>query len=128
MSDKYKYSDLTELIIGAFYIVYNKLGYGFLEKVYENALLIELYKIGLSAANQKPLKIYYDTQIVGEYFADIIVEDKVILELKATESLCFEHECQLINYLKASKIEVGLLMNFGKEPEIKRKVFSHQYE
>ncbi len=127
MSDKYKYSDLTELIIGAFYIVYNKLGYGFLEKVYENALLIELYKIGLSAGNQKPLKIYYDTQIVGEYFADIIVEDKIIIELKATESLCFEYECQLINYLKASKIEVGLLMNFGKEPEIKRKVFSHQY-
>ncbi len=79
MSNKYKYSDLTELIIGAFYSVYNKLGYGFLEKVYENALLIELYKIGLSVANQKPLKIYYDTQIVGEYFADIIVEDKIII-------------------------------------------------
>jgi len=128
MNDNYKYSNLTEKILKAFFIVYNKLGYGFLEKVYENSLLIELRKMGLQCVNQTAIKVFYDNTIVGDYFADIIVENKVILELKAAESLCNEHECQLINYLKASDIEVGLLLNFGKKPEFKRKVFSKEYK
>lgn len=122
--DNYKYTDVTQKIIKAFYQVYNTLGYGFLEKVYENAIIIELKSMGINVEKQKPIKVYYKEQQVGEYYADLIIEDVVIVELKATESLCEEHEFQLINYLKATDIEVGLLLNFGKSPEIKRKVFS----
>lgn len=128
MINNYKYSELTDLIIKAYYIVYNKLGYGFLERVYENALLIELSKLGLKCIKQKPISVYYDGLIIGEYFADIIVNDVVIIELKAAESLCTEHECQLVNYLKATDIEVGLLLNFGKKPEFKRKVLTAEYK
>ena len=128
ITENYKYSDITDKIIKAFYNVYNKLGYGFLEKVYENAMMIELNKFGLQANNQFPIKVFYDEQRVGEYFADIIVNDVVIIELKASENLCEEHECQLINYLKATDIEVGLLLNFGKEPQIKRKVFTKDHK
>jgi GxxExxY protein len=106
-------------------VVYNVLGYGFLEKVYEKALKFELEKAGLVVERQKPINVYYETELVGEYFADLLVENKVIIELKASESICEEHENQLINYLKATEIEVGLLLNFGKKPEIKRKVFSN---
>ncbi len=127
-TDNYKHSEITEKIIKAFYKVYNSLGYGFLEKVYENALFIELVDIGLSVEKQKRIKVYYESKEVGEYFADLIVEDCVIVELKAAESLCEEHEFQLINYLKATETEVGLLLNFGKKPEIKRKVFSNTIE
>ncbi len=122
---EYLYQELTSKIIACFYKVYNTLGFGFLEKVYENALLIELNKSGLIAERQKPIKVQYESQIVGEYFADIIVNNKVILELKAVESLIEEHELQLINYLKATKIELGLLLNFGKKPEICRKIFTN---
>ncbi|HMU43267.1 MAG TPA: GxxExxY protein [Ignavibacteriaceae bacterium] len=122
---EYLYQELTSKIIACFYKVYNTLGFGFLEKVYENALLIELNKSGLIAERQKPIKVQYESQIVGEYFADIIVNNKVILELKAVESLIEEHELQLINYLKATKIELGLLLNFGKKPEIRRKIFTN---
>jgi GxxExxY protein len=101
------------------------LGYGFLEKVYENALLIEFRKSGLAAKPQAPIKVLYDQQIVGEYFVDILVEDCVIVEIKAVKSLVKEHEAQLLNYLKASQMEVGLLINFGPKPEIKRKVFDN---
>ncbi|HSD64883.1 MAG TPA: GxxExxY protein [Ignavibacteriaceae bacterium] len=101
MDNKYKYSDLTKEIIKAFYFVYNKLGYGFPEKIYENALLIELSKKGLSAEKQKFITVYFEGQIVGEFFADILVENKIIIELKTVESLCPEHEFQLLNYLKA---------------------------
>ena len=124
----YIHSDITEKIIKAFYNVYNKLGYGFLEKVYENAMLIELKKFGLDCRNQFPIKVYYDEKNVGEYFADIIVNDYVIVELKAAENLCEEHECQLVNYLKATEIEVGLLLNFGKEPQMKRKVLTRDHK
>ncbi len=124
-SDNYKYSEITEKIIKAFYKVYNTLGYGFLEKVYENALLIELLEIGLSVEKQMKIKVYYIDQEVGVYYADLIVEECVIVELKAADSLCEEHEFQLINYLKATEIEVGLLLNFGKKPEFKRKVFTN---
>lgn len=119
---------ITERIIKAFYTVYNTLGFGFLEKVYEQALIIELQKLGLHGRKQTPIKVYYDEQQVGEYFADIVVEDLVILELKAVEVLCEEHEYQLINYLRATTIEYGLLLNFGKRPQIKRKIFSNNYK
>ena len=124
-TDKYKHSQITETIIKAFYKVYNILGYGFLEKVYENALFFELEEMDLLVEKQKQITVYYEDQIVGEYFADLIVEETVIVELKASKSLRKEHEFQLINYLKATDIEVGLLLNFGEKPELKRKVFSH---
>ena len=124
--EEYLHKDLTSQIIHCFYTVYNTLGYGFLEKVYENALKIELERNGLKVEKQVPVKVYYDDFIVGDYFADLIVEDKIIIELKAAESLCEEHEYQLINYLKATDIELGLLMNFGKTPEIRRKIFSNK--
>lgn len=124
-TDNFKHSAITEQIIKAFYKVYNVLGYGFLEKVYQNALLIELIEMGLSVEKQGQIKVYYEDREVGEYFADLIVEECVIIELKATEALCEEHEFQLVNYLKATEIEVGLLFNFGEKPEFKRKVFSN---
>jgi GxxExxY protein len=119
------HSELTEKIIKAFYKVYNTLGYGFLEKVYENALVIELKKMGFNISQQYNIKVYYDEVIVGDYFADIIVEDNVIIELKSAESLRKEHKFQLINYLKATEKEVGLLLNFGKTPEFKRAIFTN---
>jgi GxxExxY protein len=122
---EYLYQELTSNIISCFYKVYNTLGFGFLEKVYENALLFELSKSGLFVERQKPIKVYYEDKLVGEYFADLIVEDKVIIELKAVDALIEEHELQLINYLKATEIEVGLLLNFGKKPEIRRKIFTN---
>ena len=119
------YKELTNKIINCFYTVYNTLGYGFLEKVYENSLLIELHKQGLIAEKQIPIKVFYNEGVVGEYFADIIVERIIILELKAAQCLIEEHELQLLNYLKATNIEVGLLLNFGKKPEFKRKIFTN---
>ena len=118
------HSDITEKIIKAFYKVYNTLGYGFLEKVYENALAHELEKAGLHIVQQKPIEVYYDELLVGEYFADLFVENAVIVELKAVESLHEIHEAQLLNYLKATEAEVGLLLNFGPEPEFIRKVLT----
>jgi GxxExxY protein len=115
----------TKNIIKAFYNVYNILGYGFLEKVYQNALLIELRKYGFHCESQKPVKVYYEGSLVGDYYADIIVDGCIILELKAAEALCEEHEYQLINYLKATEIEIGLLLNFGKKPEFRRKIFTN---
>jgi GxxExxY protein len=122
---EYLHQELTSNIISCFYKVYNTLGFGFLEKIYENALLFELSKSGLFVERQKPIKVYYEDKLVGEYFADLIVEDKVIIELKAVDALIEEHELQLINYLKATEIEVGLLLNFGKKPEIRRKIFTN---
>jgi GxxExxY protein len=119
------HSDITDKIIKAFYKVYNELGFGFLEKVYENALLLELISMGLICEKQKPIKVHYNNQLVGEYFADIIVNHSIILELKAAEGLVEEHELQLVNYLKATEIEVGLLLNFGKSPAFKRKLFTN---
>lgn len=122
------HAETTDLILKAYFNVYNTLGYGFLEKVYENALLIELKSMGLKAQRQVPVKVYYQEQMVGDYYADIIVEDQVIIELKAAEALCEEHEYQLINYLKATNIEIGLLLNFGKKPQFSRKVFINKSE
>jgi GxxExxY protein len=118
-----KHGDVTERIVQGFYRVYNVLGHGFLEKVYENALAVELRKHGLRVQQQAPVKVYYEGEPVGEYFADLLVEDCVIVELKAAEALVDEHHAQLINYLKATTIEVGLLINFGPKPELKRKIF-----
>jgi len=123
---EYKFSELTNNIINCFYKVYNKLGYGFLEKVYENSLNYELESKGLSVESQKPIKVYYREQLVGEYFADLIVDNKIIIELKANKFLSPEDEAQILNYLKATKYEVGLLLNFGKKPEVKRKIFSNE--
>ena len=116
---------LSNQVIQCYYKVYNTLGYGFLEKVYENALYLELLNNGISCKRQCQVKVFYNEVIVGEYFADIIVENRIILELKAAESLALEHEYQLINYLKATKIEIGILLNFGKEPKFVRKIFTN---
>ncbi|MCD6456792.1 MAG: GxxExxY protein [Methanophagales archaeon] len=121
----FKYKELTEEIIKIFYRVYNKLGYGFLEKVYENAMMIELKKKGIPAVSQYAIKVLYEGEVIGEYYADILVENKVIVEIKAARSLVKENEAQLLNYLKATDIEVGLLVNFGTKPEVKRKAFDN---
>lgn len=120
-----KHAHLTKKIIGAFYAVYNSLGYGFLERVYENALMIELTKLGLCVEQQKSITVYYAGKPVGEYFVDIVVDNAVIVELKAVRQLVDDHEAQLLNYLKATTMEVGLLLNFGPTPEIKRKVYDN---
>jgi GxxExxY protein len=120
-----KHADLTGKVIGAFFKVYNTLGYGFNEKVYENALAIELRKAGLRAAKQQEFVVYYEGEAVGDYRTDIVVNDVVIVELKAVRELAEEHEAQLLNYLKATTIEVGLLLNFGVKAEHKRKVYDN---
>lgn len=119
------HKNITDIILKSYYKVYNNLGYGFLEKVYENALLYELRNQGLNCEKQKPIKVYYEQIQVGEYYADIFVNECIILELKAGESIAEEHEFQLINYLKSTEIEIGLLLNFGKNPEFKRKIFTN---
>lgn len=128
MDENFKHTALTNKIIRCFYTVYNQLGFGFLEKVYEKSLLIELRKEGLSATRQTQLKVFYNQIEVGDYFADIVVENEVIIEVKTVEGLIEIHEAQLINYLKATNIEVGLLLNFGKTPQFKRRVFSNKYK
>ena len=120
-----KHDDITKQIIQAFYTVYGVLGYGFLEKVYENALAIELRKLGLKVAQQAQIVVYYDRHEVGVYQADLLVADAVIVELKASRALVPEHEAQLLNYLKATPYEVGLLLNFGPKPQIKRKIYDN---
>jgi len=113
--------ELTQIIIGCAYQVHNILGAGFLEKVYENALRIELMKRGLIVKQQEPIKVLYDDQVVGDYFADLWVGNRVIVELKAVQSLIKEHEVQLVNYLTATGVATGLLINFGPSVQIKRK-------
>ncbi len=117
-----KYEEITEKIIKAFYEVYNKLGGGFLERVYENAIMVELKEMGVEFDNQCPVKIGYKGVIVGEYVADFIVENKVIVELKALVNLSSVEEGQLLNYLSATGIGVGLLLNFGDKPQVRRMV------
>jgi GxxExxY protein len=127
-SFNHRHSDITKLIIEGFFNVYNKLGFGFLESVYEKALMFELAKNGLRCSRQFPIKVLYDSMNVGNYFADILVNDSVVIEIKAAASLCEDHEKQLINYLKATEIEVGLLLNFGVKPQFKRKVFAREFK
>jgi GxxExxY protein len=119
------HQDITDKVLKAFYTVNNTLGYGFLERVYENAMTIELMELGCKVIKQKSIKVYYKNREIGEYYADLIVDDMVIIELKAVEKITKEHESQLINYLKSTNIEVGLLVNFGKRPEFKRKIFAN---
>ena len=121
----YKYYDLTEQVLRDFYTVYNTLGYGFLEKVYENALFIELSNHNLVVYQQHPITVKYSGNVIGEYYADLVVNELVILEIKATKFLMDEHEAQLLNYLKATPYEVGLLLNFGPKPEHRRKSFDN---
>ncbi|HBE77562.1 MAG TPA: GxxExxY protein [Firmicutes bacterium] len=113
---------LTEKIIGCAYVVHNVLGSGFLEKVYENALKIELESKNLEVKQQEPIKVFYQGQLVGEYYADLLVEGKVLIELKAIPNLCRENSIQLVNYLVATGIDVGLLINFGSSSvQVKRR-------
>ncbi len=121
-----QHKDITDKILHAFFkVVYADLGYGFLEKVYENAMMIALRSMGLNVKNQERITVYFQEQVVGEYFADLIVEDKVIVELKAASRLLIEHEAQLLNYLRATPYEVGLVLNFGPKPDFRRKVFAN---
>jgi len=113
--------ELTHKIIECAYKVHNALGHGFLEKVYENALRIELSKNGLRVRQQEPICVRYDGQVVGEYYADLRVEDRVVLELKANKTITKESEVQLVNYLSATGIDIGLLINFGSSVQVKRK-------
>lgn len=117
------YENLTEKVIGGAYKVYNQMGYGFLESVYEKCLLIELEKVGLSCQSQVPIVVHYDDQVVGNYVADIVVNHTAIVELKSVSRLVTAHEVQLVNYLTATGLHVGLLLNFGEaRVEVKRKV------
>jgi len=120
------HKELADLVLKTFYDVYNELGYGFLEKVYQNAMYLELKSRGFYVEAQKQIKVYYKNIEVGEYYADLIVDEVIILELKAHETLLQEHEIQLVNYLRSTDKEVGLLLNFGKKPEFRRKVFSNE--
>jgi GxxExxY protein len=113
--------DLTKMIIGCAYKVHNTLGAGFLEKVYENALRIELEKLGRRVKQQEPVNVIYEGQVVGEYFADLWVDESVVIEVKAVQTLVKRHEVQLVNYLTATNIDNGLLLNFGSSVEVKRK-------
>ncbi len=117
--------ELIDIILTQFYRVYNDLGYGFLERVYQNALYFALTNEGLKCEVEKPIKVFHDGHVVGDYRADLLVEDCVILELKACEDINPAHEAQLINYLKATEIEVGYLLNFGKKARFSRKVYSN---
>lgn len=120
------YESITSMILHTFYDVYHELGYGFLENVYQNALYKELKHRGLKCEAQKKIEVLYKGEVVGLYYADILVEGIVILELKALQDLNPAHEAQLTNYLKATGVEVGLLLNFGPEPTFRRKIFSRQ--
>lgn len=119
------HKDLTDKIIYCFYQVYNKLHYGYLEKVYRNALIIELKRQGFWVESEKQLPVYYDNVLVGVYYADIVVNNSVILELKTVETLLEEHFNQLRSYLHSTKMEVGLLLNFGPKAEFKRCLFTN---
>jgi len=113
--------DLTASIISCCFEVHNKLGAGFLEAVYRNALMLELARRGLHAVSEAPISVHYDGQPVGQYFADILVNDRVVCELKACERLTPQHEAQLVNYLTATGLDVGLLINFGRSVMVRRK-------
>ena len=116
---------LSDSILKIYYEVYNNLGYGFLEKVYQNAMYLELKSQGYNVEPQKQIKVYYKEMVVGEYYADLLIDNTIILELKACECLMDAHKAQLINYLRATDIEVGMLLNFGETPEFKRFIYTN---
>lgn len=125
MTTKLAHSELTEKIISAYYEVYNSLGYGFLEKVYENAMAIALQRRGLAVKQQWPISVVFLGEVVGEYYADLFVDNIVVVEIKAVKTIDDAHKAQLLNYLKATKSEIGLLLNFGPEPQFTRKAMTH---
>lgn len=126
MSEKLLHGDVTDAVIQAYYDIYNGLGVGFLERVYEQAILVLLQKRGFRIEKHYPIKVHFEGVVVGEYFADLLVDRRVIIENKAVDALAPTHEAQLLNYLKATPIEVGLLLNFGGEkPEFKRKILTN---
>jgi GxxExxY protein len=121
-----KHADLTDKIIGVFDAVYNELGYGFLESVYEESLVIALREAGLPVERQVPVPVWFRSHKVGEFRADLLVESKVFLELKSARVLESAHEAQLLHYLKSTEIEVGLLLNFGSRPQFRRLIFDNK--
>jgi len=125
-TDRFKHKETTDIILKSFYEVYNELGDGFLESVYENALYIVLTGYGLCVERQKGINVFFRGTLIGDFKTDLIVDKKVIIELKAIRALDSAHEAQLINYLKATNIEVGLLLNFGRKPEFKRFVYDNK--
>lgn len=125
---EFLYKDITETILKSFFEVYKTLGYGFLEKVYHNALLFELQKNGLFVEKECKIDVTYKGIIVGEYYADLIVEKKIILEIKTAETIAKQFEYQLMNYLRATEYELGMILNFGKKPEFSRKIYSNNPE
>jgi GxxExxY protein len=128
MSDEaiLKHVDVTEKIIGIFYDVYNELGYGFLECVYEESLVIALRQAGLAVSRQIPLPVWFRGHKVGEFRADLLVENNVLVELKSARSLDNTHEAQLLHYLKSTEVEVGMLLNFGARPQFRRLLFDNE--
>ena len=117
-----KHEEITHKIIGAAYQVFNQLGFGFLENVYKKAMIIELYRSSLKVEAEKPLKVYYDKEVVGDFYADLFVEGEIVVELKSVQNLTKEHEIQLVNYLNCLRKEIGLLINFGPSGvDVKRK-------
>ena len=124
-SSSLQHSDLTEKIIGVFYDVYNELGHGFLESTYAEALVVALEQSGLSVAREVPVPVWFRGRKVGQYYADLIVEGLVLLELKAARTLESAHEAQLLHYLRATEVEVGLLLNFGMRPQFRRLLFDN---
>src|SRR5947199_10033961 len=121
----FKHKDITDKIIGVFYEVYNELGHGFLESVYERSLEIALNSLGLKVCRQIQIPVWFRGKPVGDFTADMLIENCVLLELKAARSLDSSHQAQLLNYLRATEIEVGLLLNFGLKPEFKRLIFDN---
>ncbi len=125
-AESLKHRELTEKIIGAFYDVYNELGHGFLESVYEHALAIALVQAGMKVERQVPISVWFRGQQIGDFRADMVVDRNVLLELKAARTIEQAHEKQLLNYLRATDIEVGLLLNFGVKPEFRRLVYENE--
>ena len=120
-----KHEELSKKIIAAAYAVHKELGQGFVEKIYKNALEIELRENGIKCSSEVPMNVSYHGQIIGDYFADIVVDDKIIVEVKAVSDLMPAHEVQLVNYLKATGLHVGLLINFGQSVKVKRRIFGY---
>ena len=123
---RYKYSELTEQIIGIFYEAYNELGFGFLEKVYEEAMVVALREHGIAVQQQVSIPVWFHGQTIGSYDADLVANGVVLLELKACGALDSSHEAQLLHYLRSTEIEVGLLLNFGPRPQVKRLAFDNE--
>lgn len=121
-----KHSELTQKIIGIFYDVYNELGHGFLESTYAEALVVALAEAGLGAVREVPVPVWFRGRKVGQYYADLIVESVVLIELKAVRTLESAHEAQLLHYLRATDVEVGMLLNFGLRPQFRRLLFDNE--